>query len=113
MEELRRKINEHKEALLTLAEEKAKYSPELVQLKRTMDAATDIKAYEKEYDSLLRDSRVREYEQLREDDSVNIFESESDIQSCEKIFLPGFGWLKNCALEQFWGEEQNILRMIL
>ena len=37
------------------------------------------------------------------------------VQSCVKTFLPGFGngWLKYCAIVQFWGGQRNILRVIL
>ena len=32
-----------------------------------------------------------------------------------QTFLPGFGygWLKYCAIVQFWGGQRNILRVIL
>ena len=37
------------------------------------------------------------------------------VQSRVKTFLPGFGngWLKYCAIAQFWGGQRNILRAIL
>ena len=36
-------------------------------------------------------------------------------QSRVKTFLPGFGngWLKYCAVVHFWGEQRNILRVII
>ena len=37
------------------------------------------------------------------------------MQSSVKTFLPGFVdvWLKYCAIVKFWGEQRNILRVIL
>ena len=37
------------------------------------------------------------------------------LQSSVKTFLSGFGngWMKYCAIVQFWGGQQNILRVIL
>ena len=40
---------------------------------------------------------------------------ERTLQSSEKTFLPGFGngWLKYCAIVQFWSGQRNILRVVL
>ena len=62
MAELRRLVDEHEATLRTLADEKA----ELLTLKRMMEAEVDAEAFEQEYDRLLRDSRAREQQQLRE-----------------------------------------------
>ena len=62
MAELRRLIEEHEVTLRTLADEKA----ELLTLKRMMEADAELEDFEQEYERLLRDSRAREQEQLRD-----------------------------------------------